>query len=98
ALDDTEFVERCRRENRAGMAQLAEGFHRLGLEAVPSVGNFVLVRVGDGGKIFRELQQRGVIVRPVASDGMPEWVRVTVGTKGQSERFLAGLAGLVGRT
>ncbi len=98
ALDDTEFVARCRRENQAGLVQLTEGFHRLGLETVPSVGNFVLVRVGDGGKIFHELQQRGVIVRPVASYGMPAWVRVTVGTKGQNERLLAGLAELVGRS
>jgi histidinol-phosphate aminotransferase len=60
------------------------------------VGKFVLVRVGDGGKIFRELQQRGVIVRPVASYGMPEWVRVTVGTREQNERFLTGLAALMG--
>ncbi|HYD83566.1 MAG TPA: histidinol-phosphate transaminase, partial [Opitutus sp.] len=48
ALDDTEFAERCARENRAGMRQLETGFKALGLELVPSVANFLLVRVGDG--------------------------------------------------
>ncbi len=96
ALDDHEFVAQCRRENRAGLARLAEGFRRLGLEHVPSVGNFLLVRVGDGGKVFAELQRRGVIVRPVRSYGLPEWVRVTVGTPEQNERFLTALAAVLG--
>ncbi len=92
ALDDREFTARCRRENRSGMAQLGEGFKRLGLEFVPSVGNFILVRVGDGGRVFDALQRRGVIVRPVKSYGLPEWVRVTVGTREQNERLLRELA------
>ena len=92
ALDDREFTDRCRRENRTGMAQLGEGFKRLGLEFVPSVGNFILVRVGDGGRVFDALQRRGVIVRPVKSYGLPEWVRVTVGTCEQNERLLREMA------
>jgi histidinol-phosphate aminotransferase len=92
ALDDREFTEKCARENRLGLAQLEQGFRRLGLECVPSVANFILVRVGDGMRVFDGLQRRGVIVRPVKSYGMPEWVRVTVGTAAQNERLLAGLA------
>jgi len=92
ALDDREFTARCRRENRAGMVQLGEGFKRLGLEFVPSVGNFILARVGDGGRVFDALQRRGVIVRPVKSYGLPEWIRVTVGTREQNERLLRELA------
>lgn len=92
ALDDREFTDRCRRENRTGMAQLGEGFKRLGLEFVPSVGNFILVRVGDGSRVFDALQRRGVIVRPVKSYGLPEWVRVTVGTREQNERLLREMA------
>jgi histidinol-phosphate aminotransferase len=49
------------------------------------------VRVGDGTAVFQALQRRGVIVRPVRSYGMPEWVRVTVGTPEQNSRFLAEL-------
>lgn len=92
ALDDHEFTEKCIRENRAGLVQLETDFRKLGLEFVPSVANFILVRVGDGMRIFDALQRCGVIVRPVKSYAMPEWVRVTVGTAAQNERVLAALA------
>ncbi|HYD83991.1 MAG TPA: histidinol-phosphate transaminase [Opitutus sp.] len=92
ALDDGEFAEKCARENRAGMALLEAGFQKLGLEFVPSVANFVLVRVGDGARMFEALQRKGVIVRPLKPYGMPEWVRVTVGTQTQNERLLLEMA------
>lgn len=88
ALDDREWVERCRQENKAGLLQLAAGFEDLNLEYVPSVGNFILVRVGEGAKVFRDLQKLGVIVRPVDVYGLPEWIRVTVGTESQNGRLL----------
>ena len=92
ALDDAEFTARCARENRAGRAQIEAGLRDLGLEFVPSVANFILVRVGDGLRVFEALQRHGVIVRPVKSYAMPEWVRVTVGTCEQNERLLTELA------
>ena len=92
ALDDDEFVARMRRENHAGLAQLGAGFAQLGLEFVPGQGNFLLVKVGDGARVFGALQQRGLIVRPVKPYGLPEWIRVTVGTHAQNERLLATLA------
>lgn len=92
ALDDNEFVDRCRRENQKGLVQLGDGFGKLGLEFVPGQGNFLLVKVGDGARIFGALQQRGLIVRPVKPYGLPEWVRITVGTHSQNERLLAALA------
>ena len=91
ALDDHEFAAKTARENRAGLAQLEQGGRALGLEFVPSVANFMLLRVGDGLKVFEALQRKGVIVRPVKSYGLPEWVRVTVGTREQNERLLAEL-------
>lgn len=97
ALDDAAWVERCRAENRAGLAQLAAGFAELDRIFVPSDGNFVLVHVGDGASVFQELQRRGVIVRPVASYGLPEWVRITVGTAAQNERLLRELKALFSR-
>jgi len=92
ALDDREFASNCARDNRAGLRQLEDGCRKLGLEIVPSVANFLLVRVGDGGRIFDALQRRGVIVRPVKSYGLPEWIRVTVGSAEQNERVLRELA------
>ena len=91
ALDDREFADKTVRENRAGLAQLERGCAELGLEFVPSVANFMLVKVGDGLRVFEALQRRGVIVRPVKSYGLPEWVRVTVGTREQNRRVLAEL-------
>jgi histidinol-phosphate aminotransferase len=94
ALEDAEFADRCARETREGRRQLEQGCRALGLEFVPSEANFVLVRVGEGRRVFESLQQRGVIVRPVGSYGLPEWVRVTVGTESQNTRLLSELRGL----
>ena len=61
-------------------AQLGEGFTRLGLEYIPSHGNFITVRIGQGvPRVYGELLAAGVIVRPIAGYGMPEHLRVTVG-------------------
>lgn len=91
ALDDEAFCESCRRSNREGMRQLGEGLTRRGLEFVPSEGNFLLVRTGRGAEMFAALQRRGVIVRPVGGYGLPDWVRVTVGTPEENRRFLWAL-------
>lgn len=97
ALDDRDFAEKCARENRAGLAQLEQGVQLLSLDFVPSVANFMLIKVSDGMRVFDALQGRGIIVRPVNSYGLPEWVRVTIGTKAQNERLLAELRGVMGR-
>lgn len=91
ALEDEAFVERSRATNRAGLGQLAAGCVRLGIETVPSEGNFLVARVGDGVAAFQAMQRNGVIVRPLKPYGMPEWVRITVGTAEQNERVLAEL-------
>ncbi|MFT3829227.1 MAG: histidinol-phosphate transaminase [Opitutaceae bacterium] len=93
ALDDEAFVRRSRRVNTAGLRQLTKAFKKLGFEVAPSAANFLLVKVGDGDAVFQRLQKAGVIVRPVRGYGLPEWVRVTVGTRAQNERLLAVLAG-----
>jgi len=92
ALDDRKFTQMCALETRKGLRRLEAGFGELGLEFVPSQANFVLVRVGDGARVFDVLQRRGVIVRPLKTYGLAEWVRVTVGTAEQNERLLRELA------
>ena len=92
ALDDTEFVRRSYELNQAGMRQLVNGFERLGVEFIPSLGNFVSVNVGDGARVFRRLLERGVIVRPIAGYGLPQHLRVTVGLESENERFLDALS------
>src|SRR6476661_4941946 len=92
ALDDMEFVARSYAVNLSGMRQLEEGVRGLGLDYIPSYGNFLAVHVGKAAEIFKRLLRRGVIVRPVGGYGLPEHLRVTVGTAAENERFLAALA------
>ena len=98
ALDDSDFVRRSIETNRQGLRLLEAAFTELGLEWVPSTGNFILVKVGNGAATFDALQRRGVITRPVASYGMPEWLRITVGTPAQNERFLTELKSVLGKS
>jgi len=88
ALADTEFQQQSYDVNRRGMQQLADGFKALGLPIVPSVGNFVLVKVGAAMKVYQALLERGVIVRPVGNYGLPEWLRVTTGLPEENARLL----------
>jgi histidinol-phosphate aminotransferase len=98
ALADAGFVRRSHELNLAGMQQLTAGFRRLGLEWIPSSGNFVSVAIprADGasraGATFERLLRQGVIVRPVGGYGLPDHLRVTVGLPEENERFLAALA------
>jgi len=92
ALDDVEFLARSYALNSAGMAQLVAGLDEAGIETVPSRGNFLLAKVGDAARINTELLKRGVIVRPVANYGLPEFLRVSVGLAGQNARFLEALS------
>ncbi|HEX6294972.1 MAG TPA: histidinol-phosphate transaminase [Burkholderiales bacterium] len=97
ALDDMEFVARSYAENLQGMRQIETGAKRLGLDYIPSHGNFITVRVAAGGKsaaeVYKKLLKRGVIVRPVGGGyGLPEHLRVTIGTAAENDKFLAALA------
>jgi histidinol-phosphate aminotransferase len=91
ALADEAFVARSVEVNRQGMAQLTAAFDALGLRYLPSFGNFVLVQVGDGAAVYQGLLKRGVIVRPVANYGLPQWLRVTIGLPQENDRFIAAL-------
>ena len=95
ALDDMEFVAKSFAANLQGLRQVEEGCKALGLEWIPSHGNFITVRVGKGAEVYKRLLKRGVIVRPVANYGMPEHLRVTIGTPEENERFLVALAASV---
>jgi histidinol-phosphate aminotransferase len=97
ALDDNAWVNACRKSNAAGLSVLEAGFTQIGLPWVASRGNFILTRVGDGARISSLLQRQGVIVRPVGGYGLPEWIRVSVGTEEQNERALLALREAVGR-
>ncbi len=97
ALDDTEHFAATRANNAAGVAFYETAFKAMNLEFVPSAANFVLVRVGDGAKVFGELQKRGVITRPMAGYQLPEWLRISVGTPAENKRCLEALREILGK-
>ena len=97
ALKDGAYVARTRKLVQHGLRQLEQGFAKLRLASVPSRANFILVRVGKGRAVCAALEQAGVIVRPVDGYGLPEYVRITVGTAAENRRCLRALRRVLGR-
>ena len=91
ALGDDEFLARSAELNRRGMTQLVAAFRELGLEWIPSAGNFVTFKVGDAIGVNQALLRQGVIVRPIAAYGMPHWLRVSIGLPEENARFIEAL-------
>ena len=97
ALGDPAFIERAVALNREGMAQLTAGFERLGLDYIPSVGNFVTLDTGRPvAEVDQALLREGCIARPVANYGLPRHLRVTVGLAEENDRFLQALEKVLG--
>ena len=95
SLADEDFVARSYAANQAGMAQLTQGFQKLGLEYIPSHGNFVSFKVKDAAQVNQKLLQNGVIVRPIANYEMPDYLRVSVGLFSENSRFLEVLEKII---
>ena len=90
ALDDREFVEESLRINRLGRGRLCREMDARGFAYYPTQANFLCIEVGAAAKPFCErVAAAGVTVRPLSSFGLPEWIRVTIGTDDQIDRFLA---------
>ncbi len=91
ALDDEAHLSKTRANNRQGLDFFHNAFAKLGLPFIRSSANFVLVQVGDGAAVFRELQRKGIITRPMGSYGLSEWLRISVGTPAENVRCLEAL-------
>ena len=91
ALRDVSFVKKTFELNQRGMLQITEGLTKLGLEYIPSFGNFVAFRIGNATAMYRRLLELGVIVRPIANYDMPDWLRVSIGLESENAKFLAAL-------
>lgn len=93
ALGDAEYLAETLAVNNAGMAQLTDAFNSLGLEWIPSAGNFVSVDVKQNAlPIYQALLKKGVIVRPVANYEMPSHLRVSIGTERENRIFITALS------
>lgn len=97
ALSDREHIRKTIGNNQTGMKYLVESFEQLGLEYIPSAGNFICVDLKQPGReIFNRLLHEGVIVRPVDNYGMPNHLRVTIGRPEENERFVKALEKVIG--
>jgi histidinol-phosphate aminotransferase len=90
-LEDDTHLRETRRITDEGRDYLQKEFAAMKLPFVPSVANFVLVKVGDGAKIFRALLERRIIVRALKGYNLAAWIRVSVGTMEQNRRCIAAL-------
>ncbi|HJY52829.1 MAG TPA: histidinol-phosphate transaminase [Candidatus Udaeobacter sp.] len=91
ALDDEAYLRETKRIVDQGLAFLQQQFAEMRIPFVPAVANFVMVNVGDGCAVFEKLLQRKIIVRPLKGYGLPEWVRISVGTMEQNKKLIAAL-------
>ena len=89
ALDDVEHISQSREMNQSGMTYLIEQCEQRGLAYIPSAGNFLAIDFSKpAGGLFEAMMQQGVIVRPVANYGMPNFLRVTIGSEEENRRFI----------
>lgn len=91
SLADDDFVARSYALNQAGMAQLTQGLTALGLTYIVSYANFVSFKIKDAARVNQQLLQNGVIIRPIANYGMPDYLRVSIGLYAENARFLSVL-------
>ncbi|HRX71389.1 MAG: histidinol-phosphate transaminase [Gammaproteobacteria bacterium] len=92
ALEDVSHLEQGRAVNRAGMRQVQGACRQWGLNWLPSAGNFLCVDMGRSGReVFVELLKRGVIVRPVDNYGLPQHLRISIGSAAENARLIAAM-------
>ncbi|RCS58512.1 histidinol-phosphate transaminase [Parvibium lacunae] len=100
ALQDQAFLAQSYALNQAGLQAVGAGLAALGLPYIRSYANFILFDVDSlaagaanaGAQVYQALLKRGIIVRPVANYGLPQWLRVSIGLPEENSRFLAALA------
>ena len=90
-LTDDKHQQHTRDLNDEGLAYLQGAFEEMGLEYVESSANFVLVNVGDGDAVFDAMLKKGVIIRAMRGYKLPDWVRISTGTREQNKRCIATL-------
>ena len=96
ALEDEAHLRETKRVIDEGRLYLQEQFAEMKLPFVPGVANFVMVNVGDGCAVFEQLLRRKIIVRPLKGYGLPEWLRISVGTMEENKTLIAALREAMG--
>jgi len=91
ALDDEEFLKETISVVNEGKRYLYRELEKMGLEYIPSVTNFFLIKVGKARDIYERLLKKGIIVRSMEAYNLPEYIRITVGKMNENERFISSL-------
>ena len=91
AIQDREHLQRSVALNARGLKQYYDAFEAMGLQYIPSAGNFITVRVGPASDINEQLLRRGIIVRPVANYELPEHLRISIGSEKENQRCIDAL-------
>lgn len=95
ALADTAWTEEARHHNDRWLPWLTSELRALGLNVLPSVGNFCLIEFGaapkDAAAAFELLRAKGLILRPVGAYGLASFLRLTVGTEEENHRVIAAV-------
>ena len=87
AISDTDFIKQTLDTNHQGMTYLCEQFEHLGISYIPSRGNFLTIFF-DKFNLYDALLQKGIIIRPLVPYDMPNYYRITIGTKEQNEQLI----------
>ena len=89
---DKKFLKKTRKAVLEGKNYIYDCLGKMGLSYVPSVANFILIDTGkDGVAVFKEMLKSGVIVRDMQQYGLKSFIRVTIGTKKENEKFIKTL-------
>jgi histidinol-phosphate aminotransferase len=95
ALRDRAHLRRGVSNNEKGKRFLTKAFRKLDLAVTPTWGNFILVGfapVGlSGAEVYESLLRRGVIVRPMAGYGLPDHLRISIGTPKENRKLVHAL-------
>ena len=92
ALDDDDFLQQSVATNQAGLQQWFTACAEHSWEYIPTVGNFITINTKrEALPLYNALLREGVIVRPIAGYGMPQHLRITIGTEAQNTRCIAAL-------
>ena len=94
AVKDVEYTKEVKLHNDKWLKILSEEINELGLYVTPSKGNFVLVHFSDDKHaqfIYEFFLEQDIVVRPMIAYGLPQALRITVGTKAENERLLEAL-------
>ena len=92
ALDDQEYIKNSQKMVWNGIDFWEKNLQRLGLKYFPTQANFILVDLNRNAQVcFEYLLRQGVILRPVANYGFPNYIRISIGLESENQKALVAI-------